>query len=305
MTYKSNLLSDTITIQEIVTIHYFEYKSDFSFVGESHDFWEFLCVDKGEVNATAGARTLPLQRGEILFHAPGEFHSLCANRRIAPNLVVISFLCASPAMEFFRDKTLSIDDTERAMLAQIITAAGETFEGRLDNPYQTKLQKRDAIPLGSEQLIRLYLELFLLHLLRRYHDPYAAPKKTDSSLRRKQDEAYHRIIDYLSEHISRRLTLEEICRNTLTSRSQMQGLIHQRHNCGVIELFNQMKITEAKQLIRDNHLNFTEIAEKLGYTSIHYFSRQFKQSTGMTPSEYSSSIKSLVELSDREKADAL
>lgn len=298
MTYKSNILSDTITIKEIVTVHYFEYQSDFIFAGESHDFWEFLCVDKGEVNVTAGKRTLSLQRGDIIFHPPGEFHSLCANRRIAPNLVVVSFPCHSPAMDFFRNKVLSIDNAERSLLGQLITVAGETFKGRLDDPYQTYMPKKETVPSGSEQFIRLYLELFLLRLLCRYSDPHSAPKQTDMSIRRKQDEVYHRVIDYLSEHISDRLTLDRICRETLTSSSQIQGLIHQKHNCGVIELFNQMKVSEAKQLIRDNHLNFTGIAEKLGYTSIHYFSRQFKQSTGMTPSEYSSSIKSLAKVPD-------
>ena len=44
-------------------------------------------------------------------------------------------------------------------------------------------------------------------------------------------------------------------------------------------------------MIRDGQLNFTQIAEKLGYTSIHYFSRQFRKVTGMTPTEYSSSVK--------------
>ena len=40
-------------------------------------------------------------------------------------------------------------------------------------------------------------------------------------------------------------------------------------------------------------MNFTQIAEHLGYTSIHYFSRQFKKVVGMTPSEYASSIKAM------------
>ena len=44
-------------------------------------------------------------------------------------------------------------------------------------------------------------------------------------------------------------------------------------------------------MIRNEQLNFTQISEKLGYTSIHYFSRQFKKLTNMTPSEYASSIK--------------
>ena len=56
-----------------------------------------------------------------------------------------------------------------------------------------------------------------------------------------------------------------------------------------------MKIDAAKQLIRSQRLNFTQIADRLGYTSVHYFSRQFKKVTGMTPSEYSVSIKRLSE----------
>ena len=42
-------------------------------------------------------------------------------------------------------------------------------------------------------------------------------------------------------------------------------------------------------------MNFTQISETLGYSSIHYFSRQFKKLTNMTPSEYASSIKALSE----------
>ena len=54
-----------------------------------------------------------------------------------------------------------------------------------------------------------------------------------------------------------------------------------------------MKVGTARQMIRDNQLNFTQIADRLGYNSIRYFSRQFKKITGMTPSEYASSIKVL------------
>ncbi len=56
-----------------------------------------------------------------------------------------------------------------------------------------------------------------------------------------------------------------------------------------------MKIDTAKELIRTERLNFTQISERLGYTSIHYFSRRFKKETGMTPSDYASSIKAMAE----------
>ena len=48
-------------------------------------------------------------------------------------------------------------------------------------------------------------------------------------------------------------------------------------------------------MIRTGRMNFTQISETLGYTSIHYFSRQFKKIAGMTPSEYASSIKAVAD----------
>ena len=53
-----------------------------------------------------------------------------------------------------------------------------------------------------------------------------------------------------------------------------------------------MKIEEAKKLMREGKYNFTQISDILGYTSIHYFSRQFKNVTDMTPSQYVLSVKS-------------
>ena len=51
-----------------------------------------------------------------------------------------------------------------------------------------------------------------------------------------------------------------------------------------------LKIETAKTMLREGDGNITQIADRLGYASVHYFSRYFKQATGMTPSEYSLSI---------------
>ena len=58
-------LKDSITVGKLFSIHYFEYMSDFKFPGESHDFWEFICVDKGDVAVTGGDRKIILNRGEV------------------------------------------------------------------------------------------------------------------------------------------------------------------------------------------------------------------------------------------------
>ena len=105
-------LKDSITVGKLYSIHYFEYMSDFFFPGEQHDFWEFLCVDKGEVIVTAGQQKHTLRKDEMIFHQPGEFHAVQSDGETAPNLVVVSFSCGSPAMDFFRSRILRIGEEE-------------------------------------------------------------------------------------------------------------------------------------------------------------------------------------------------
>lgn len=298
MAYKSTCLQTILSVGSIISIHYFDYMSDFSFPGESHDFWELLCVDKGEIDALAGDERYTLKRGSIIFHQPNEFHNVITNGHNAPSLVVIAFECHSPYMNAFRGKVLTVQETESALLAQIIIEARQAFVGRLDNPYQEELIRNTEAPgFGAEQLIRNYLEELLIHLYRRNFAnplPVLAQNAKYPRLGR-PNETYNRIIRYMEEHINEQLTIKNICKNTLISRSRLQKLFQEQHGCGVMEFFIRMKIDTAKELIRSNQLNFTQISDRLGYTSIHYFSRQFKKITYMTPSEYASSIRLLSE----------
>ena len=301
MAYKSTALRTVLTVRSIISIHYFDYMSDFTFPGESHDFWELLCVDKGEIDAVAGEKRCTLKRGSIIFHQPNEFHNVITNGRIAPSLVVVAFDCRSPVMDAFRGQILTVQDTESALLAQIIIEARHAFLGRLDDPYQEELVRNTASPgFGAEQLIRNYLEELLIHLYRRYFaNPLPVPQGLRRPLLGRPNETYHRVIRYMEEHVSEQLTIENICKNTLISRSRLQKLFQELHGCGVMEFFTLMKIDTAKELIRSNQLNFTQISDRLGYASIHYFSRQFKKVTHMTPSEYASSIRLLSEKNRR------
>lgn len=182
MAYNGFLPENVINIGKIYSIHYFEYMSDFSFEGESHNFWEFICVDKGEVEVTGGDKKFILHKGEIAFHEPNEFHNVTATGTIAPNLIVISFQCDDNAIYYFRKKILKMDDVERNLLASIIFEARHTFQCRLDDPYlQNMPLKQPPDIFGSQQMIRLLIEQFLIHLARRYSASYTSvvrPKDT-------------------------------------------------------------------------------------------------------------------------------
>lgn len=306
MAYESITLKEDIIIDHVISIHYFEYMSNFVFEGESHDFWEFLCVDKGAVNVMADSTPHTLEKGDVIFHKPNEFHDVTANGVIAPNLVVIGFECNSPAMKFFENKVLKIGALEREMLGYLIKEALATYSCRLDDPYCQKLVRKSSgeIPFGSEQLIKMYLQNFLINLIRTYSFKEEPPILPKSMKQKSEDDMFDRILQYMEENLSAQLTIEQICKDNLIGRSILQKLFREHSDSGVIDFFSGMKIDAAKQMIRNGHMNFTQIADNLGYTSIHYFSRQFKKITGMTPSEYASSIKLLSEIPEKPKKPA-
>lgn len=292
MSYIGTTLEDIIHIDELFTIHYFEYTSEFLFTGESHDFWEFVCVDKGSVKICMDKTELTLHKGEIAFHQPNEFHNVSTYSQVAPNLVVVSFKCNSPLMDFFKEKVLKIDEKERSLLAKILVEAQNLFSTPLNNPYTEEMVKKHNAPIGGEQLIRMYLECFLLDLIRRYS---SSEQEIQLPVTKSSTDIFQRVSDYMEDNLSARLSIETICRDNMIGRTQLQNVFQKEAGMGVIEYFSKMKIQNAKHMIRMGSLNFTQISEQLGYTSIHYFSRQFKKLTGMTPSEYASSVKAMMD----------
>lgn len=289
--YTYTPLRQEIVIENLVTVHYFEYDRDFTFPGEVHNFWEFLYVDKGQVEVSAGYKTHILNQGDIIFHMPMEFHNLKAIAANVPNLVVVAFVCDSPAMGFFEHKILRADSEVRDLLGSIVQEATDAYSCALDDPDLRSLERQGNVPFGAEQIIRLSLELMLIHLIRE-DKTEAESTRLPSSIREKAEEdVFLRVVSYLERNICNRLTLDDVCRDNLFGRSYLQKVFREKTGGGVMEYFGKMKLEAAKREIREGDQNFTEIANQLGYASIHYFSRHFKKVMGMTPTEYASSIK--------------
>ena len=139
-------LNRPIQVDRVVTVHYFEYSSDYYFEGECHDFWEFLYVDKGELDVLAGDRTLPMTKGQIICHAPGEFHALRATGTSAPNLVVVSFYCDGPDMARFVGRVDTAGDAERTLMARIVEEGAAAFSTPLDDPATTAMERSPDAP---------------------------------------------------------------------------------------------------------------------------------------------------------------
>ncbi|ADL03611.1 AraC family transcriptional regulator [Lacrimispora saccharolytica] len=294
MPYCSTPLTIEFDIREIITVHYFEYMKDFVFSGEAHDFWEFLYVDKGEITVQADHSIYHLKAGDVIFHKPNEFHALKAMGNKAPNLVAISFRCNSSSMKFFEEKSCSLNQDERFLLSRIIAEARQAFSTPLHIPSVEKVELASSPPFGAAQLILLYLQIFLIHVKRNHFEADSAPIHailTEQMAFSSNSTHLEQIIQFMEFHICEHLSIKTICDEFSISRSTLHSLFHREKDCGAIDYFNFMKIERSKEIMRDGNMNFTEIAYYLSYSSLQYFSKQFKKTTGMSPLEYFNSVK--------------
>lgn len=291
MAYKSITLKDEFYISRIVTIHYYEFSKDFTFSGERHDFWEFLYVDEGQVEVSADESNFTLKQGEIIFHKPNELHSVWANRKTAPNAIVVCFECKSPSMKHFKNKIFSLGDAERSILANIMKESYSAFSSPLGDPDKNLLVRSVEQVFGCEQLIKAYLGILLVTLVRRGKDLSFKSRLSSTVREYNEKDIVLRIIEFMKRNISSNLSLEELCSFFNVGRTYLALTFKKRTGMGVIEYFRNMKIEQAKILVREGKYNLTEISEQLGYSSIHYFSRHFKKATGVTPTDYTRSVK--------------
>lgn len=284
-----------IVIDELFTIHYFENYRDYFFPGEKHNFWELLYVDRGEIIVQTDHMPSPihLEQGDLILHQPNEFHSFYANDISAHNLFVISFSSSSPAMERFKTQTVfHVHSVLRSQIGLILQEAKDCFSVSLSDPNTPFLEKNPNAAFGSEQVIVSQLELLLLSLYREEHIRAEEDHEEEMKLRLSHD-YIQRSIAYMKENLTSPIKLEDICAHAAISRSQLQKMFQQQQNMSVMQYFSRLRIEEAKYLIRGRNMTFTEIAELLCYSSVHHFSKRFRETTGMSPTDYAASIQLL------------
>lgn len=283
--YIRTSLEKSVSVDGIYTIHYFEYTKDFAYSGEFHNFWEIVYADKKSVVITAGAKELVLGVGQMYIHRPNEFHKIRCDGTNAANSVILSFDCSCPELMSVAGSVITCSPEEKRLMGSIIREATEAFSTPLGTPYTRIMEKSGVGLFGCEQMIQLYMEQLLIMLIRRSNR--AVPLKSEEN-----NKLILEICEYLENNIEKRLSFVDVQKKFNVSASVIKRLFKENMNCGIMEYFTRLKVDAAKQMIRENEFNFTEISEKLGFNTPQYFTTVFRRVSGMSPSEYAASVKS-------------
>lgn len=278
MEYKLKTLSDAVCVTEIANVHFFEFPGDFYTGEDKHPFHELVYVSSGELFISSEGYRGALKKGEAVIHAPNEKHSLSCVKGCAPTVIIIGFLCTGLPLSV-TGKRLTLFSEETALLAEIIKEGRNVFAPPYDVPTYD-MQKKKNVPFGAEQCLKNRIELLAVSFIRR------VTGKERKNFTREGGFSVAEIVRYVDENFLERITLDELSFIFGTNRSSLCKDFKHATGKSINDYVADKKIALSRRLLAESDFTVTEIAEKLNFTGIHYFTAFFKKLEGVSPTDY-------------------
>ncbi|MFM0736263.1 helix-turn-helix transcriptional regulator, partial [Paraburkholderia xenovorans] len=103
----------------------------------------------------------------------------------------------------------------------------------------------------------------------------------------RQESVFARLSGYLHAHLSDPSFSAASLAALMSLSSRYVGdLVKRETGKSVVQWITQTRIEEAKRLLRDHRRQIKDIAFEVGYRDEAYFTRRFRQFTGVSPSAY-------------------
>ena len=94
------------------------------------------------------------------------------------------------------------------------------------------------------------------------------------------------IKDYLDLHFAEKITLDALAERFYINKFYLTRVFKEQFGLSVTSYLTQLRITQAKRLLRFTDKSVENVAQECGLNDANYFSRLFKKVEGTTPGEY-------------------
>ena len=179
-------------------------------------------------------------------------------------------------------------DIDTNHIPVILLTAKTAIESRLQalqygaDDYMTKPFEPEYVRARVHNLIiqRKQLEQsYRQRLMRLESQPSDEPIPADSFLAK--------LLHIMEKHIDNNtLTVDELVEEMNMGRTAFFNKLKSLTGLSPVEFIREMRIKRAAQLLEDHNYNITEVTYMVGMNDSRYFSKCFKSTYGVTPSEY-------------------
>lgn len=289
MAYSLKPFINAINVTKIANVFYYELTNRFVSDRENHPFAELVYVDNGYIDIVADNYTGILSENQLLIHQAYEYHSLFCPENKSADIIIIGFECNAPELKQFSQTPIILNEYQKRLLAEVIIEGKNTYLPPYYSLNNEDPKKREEFIFGADQLIKLKLENLFIELVRSSKNAPSNEENLEINDDRTQD-----VYNYINENYREKISLSELCFLFGTNKTSLCNKFRKVYGETIISYINKKKIKEAKKLLRSTDLNLTEISSRVGFSSVYYFSRIFKQYENQSPTNYIKTIKSKI-----------
>ena len=236
------------------------------------DFYELTIITSGRGTVTTNNVTVPVEQNDIYVSFPFDQHTIDAS----PDTTMHYDHCAF----FINDSDLLAD------MQKLVFMHGNP-EHRIIKNEQLKRLVSDAIYETSKlrAFQSLYLEtLFkqiVIQIIRSFNKQFGVATAPG-----RKEELCYQIMGYINTHIYSITSLQEVAQELRYDYTYLSKLFTKTTSQTISDYYHFQRLETACMLIKENELNFTQISEKLNYSSIYSFSKAFKKQYAVSPMTY-------------------
>ena len=142
------------------------------------------------------------------------------------------------------------------------------------------VQEATSQSMSYELVCHNLLEILLIKILRHQHFDLEVGKQSKAT----KDISF--IKHYLETYYHETIQLEDLASMTHLSRFYISHSFKKEIGMSPMEYLIDIRIKESKILLRTTNYSISQVADIVGFTTPTYFSKQFRKSTGISPTDY-------------------
>ncbi|WP_298785597.1 AraC family transcriptional regulator [uncultured Marinococcus sp.] len=245
-----------------------------------HSFFELCYVLEGSGEYWENNRQYVLGKNSLFFTKPNTLHQIKSSSGLF--LLYVGFeLAGEKSTTTWRER---IDYAKK--YSDQFEQAGEG--NYIERIWRELLQKASK-PKHElmEAVLKGEASVLLLTALQHF---VSFPKiKEELDLAETISPALQEAVLYIRDNISKPLHLLEVASFVHVSERHLSRLFFQELNITFSHFIKKERVDYAVHLLRATSLPIKEVAEQSGFSSIHYFTRVFKETMEISPGEYKKS----------------
>ena len=234
-----------------------------------HNFFEIFYLTSGSCHFLLKDTVYNLEKGDLVFIAPGELHHSIYNEGANCEIYMI----------YFKQDHLLINhpDTTKSFMGSVPTLYRDNFSALLSR----MLSEYARIDEYSESFLSVYLQEMLLTLMR-----HSVLDEKEPALLHSKDADILLATKYIYKNFKQPLSLEQVSNVASLSPTYFSKKFKQTTGMGFKEYLNYVRLKHAQAALLTTDSTITEIALEYGFNDSNYFKDLFKKVYGKSPREF-------------------